>query len=62
MKEKPTRYFCNLESRNFSNEIIQKVVKDDGNTINQTDILIEVIFFIKSYMVVKIIYLDKIWK
>lgn len=61
--EKPAKYFCNLESRNYSNKIIPKVVKDDGNTvINQEDILIEVKNFIKTYMVVKIIYLDKIWK
>ena len=47
--EKPTKYFCNLESRNYSNKIIPKVVKDDGNTvINQEDILIEVKIFYKN--------------
>ena len=47
--EKPTKYFCNLESRNYSNKIIPKVVKDDGNTvINQEDILIEVKNFYKN--------------
>lgn len=47
--EKPTKYFCNLESRNYSNKIIPKVVKDYGNTvINQEDILIEVKKFYKN--------------
>lgn len=47
--EKPTRYFCNLESRNYVNKIIPKVVKEDGSTITkQEDILNEVRNFYKQ--------------
>ena len=31
--EKPTRYFCSLESRNYVNKTIPKVQKENGNTI-----------------------------
>ena len=41
--EKPTKYFCNLESRNYINKTITKIEKDNGQTITkQEDILIEV--------------------
>lgn len=41
--EKPTKYFCNLESRNHINKTIFKVTKDNGDTINkQEEILKEV--------------------
>ena len=47
--EKPTRYFCSLESRNYVNKIIPKVVKDDGSAITkQEDILNEVKNFYKK--------------
>ena len=47
--EKPTKYFCSLESRNYVNKIIPKVVKEDGNHITkQEDILIEVKNFYKK--------------
>ena len=40
--EKPSTYFCGLESKNFTNEIIPKVEKEDGNIItNQKGILKE---------------------
>ena len=30
---KPTKYFCGLESKNFSSKIIPKIERDDGKTI-----------------------------
>ena len=33
--EKPTRYFCNMETRNFTSKIIPKLVKDNGETIQE---------------------------
>lgn len=47
--EKPTRYFCSLESRNYVNKIIPKVVKDDGSALTkQEDILDDVKNFYKK--------------
>ena len=47
--EKPTRYFCNLESRNYVNKVIPKVVKDDGTVVTkQKEILEEVKHFYKT--------------
>lgn len=41
--EKPTRYFCSLESRNYINKTIPKIKNEDGIIINkQEDILSEV--------------------
>ena len=41
--EKPTKYFCNLEKRNFTNKIIQRVEKDNGKVITtQHEILEEI--------------------
>ena len=41
--EKPTRYFCCLESRNYVNKTIPKIEKGDGSIIrNQQEILSEV--------------------
>lgn len=40
--EKPTRYFCSLESRNYVNKTIPKVEKEDGSLITkQEEILLE---------------------
>ena len=47
--EKPTKYFCSLESRNYVNKTIPKVVKDDDSIVhNQEEILIEVRIFYKD--------------
>lgn len=44
--EKPTNYFCGLESRNFMSKIIPKVEKENGEIITkQKDILNEVKYF-----------------
>lgn len=44
--EKPTKYFCSLESRNYVNKTIPRVLKDDGSVVNkQKDILQEVQHF-----------------
>lgn len=49
--EKPTKYFCGLESRNFTNKTIFKVKKDDGSILNkQEDILEEVKLFIPNFI------------
>ena len=31
--EKPSKYFCHLESRNFTNKLIPKIVECDGTVI-----------------------------
>lgn len=46
--EKPTRYFCGLESRNFMSKIIPKVQKDNEVITNQQDILHELKQFYKT--------------
>ena len=46
--EKPTKYFLNLENRNFTTKIIPKIVKENGEEIyNQDDILYEISNFYK---------------
>ena len=35
--EKPTKYFCNLESHNYINKIIPKIEKEDGTFIKDQD-------------------------
>lgn len=41
--EKPTKYFCTLESRNYTNKTIPKGLPDNGSFITkQEDILKEV--------------------
>ena len=38
--EKPSKYFCNLESRNYVNKQIPKLILNDGTSIiNQSEIL-----------------------
>ena len=47
--EKPTRYFCNLESRNYLNKTIKKIEVDGKGTIyEQKDILKEVQSFYQN--------------
>ena len=47
--EKPTNYFCNLESRNYINKTITKIEKQNGQTITkQEDILNEVKLFYEN--------------
>jgi hypothetical protein len=31
--EKPTKYFCGLESKNYTSKIIPKVEKDNGDIV-----------------------------
>jgi hypothetical protein len=31
--EKPTKYFCGLESKNYTSKIIPKVEKDNGEIV-----------------------------
>ena len=35
--EKPSKYFCNLESHNYVNKIIPKIEKEDGTFIKDQD-------------------------
>lgn len=44
--EKPTKYFCSLESRNYINKIIPCVCKEDGTIINKQD---EILQEVKSF-------------
>ena len=37
--EKPTRYFCNLEKRNYTNKVIHKLKHKDRVITNQQEIL-----------------------
>ncbi|PJE77965.1 hypothetical protein CI610_03104 [invertebrate metagenome] len=38
--EKPTKYFCNLEKRNYVNKNITKIIQGDGKIINDQDDLL----------------------
>ena len=50
--EKPTKYFCNLESRNSVNKAVPKNVKEDGTIINkQEDILKEIQSFYSNFCI-----------
>ena len=47
--EKPTKYFCGLESRNFTSKIIPRVEKDNGEIVtDQNDILKEAKVFYET--------------
>ena len=47
--EKPTKYFCSLEKRNFINKTVTRIVKDDGNEVTeQSEILKEIRTFYKN--------------
>jgi hypothetical protein len=47
--EKPTKYFCHLESRNFLNKTIKKIeTQDNGIIYNQSDILKEIKHFYEN--------------
>ena len=46
--EKPTKYFCSLESRNYINKTIPKVIKDDGNIISKQDEMLNEIYLFYS--------------
>ena len=39
--EKPSKYFCHLESRNFTNKLIPKVEEDNGNVILDQQSILE---------------------
>ena len=40
--EKPTKYFCNMESRNYYSKLISKIVLNDGRIVtDQKEILTE---------------------
>ena len=36
--EKPTKYFLQLENRNYTNKVINKLVDENGNEFNDTKI------------------------
>ena len=41
--EKPTKYFCHLEKRNYTNKTVTKLINNEGETINsQLEILTEI--------------------
>ena len=47
--EKPSKFFCNLEAKNFSNKIIPKIIKENGKILNkQQDIMKEVKSFYEN--------------
>ena len=47
--EKPTKYFCNLEKRNYINKNITKIIRNDGiEIIDQKEILHEIQYFYKD--------------
>lgn len=39
--EKPTEYFCNLEKRNYTSKIIQRIETEDGETITKQEEILE---------------------
>ena len=47
--EKETKYFCNLEKRNFVSKCMNSLIKDKGSTINvQSELLQETMNFYKT--------------
>ena len=47
--EKSTKYFCGLESKNYTSKIIPKVEKDNGEIVtDQKEILKEVQYFYEN--------------
>ena len=47
--EKPTKYFCNMESRNFTSKLISRIELDNGKVItDQTQILEETKLFYQN--------------
>ena len=50
--EKATRYFCNLEKRNFVSKYMNSLIKENGSTTNiQSELLQETMnFYKKLYM------------
>ena len=47
--EKPSKYFCHLEKRNYLNKTVTKLLKNDGKEItNQIDILHEIEHFYRK--------------
>ena len=47
--EKPSKYFCSLESRNYLNKTIRKIELEDAQTIfNQSDILQNIKLFYET--------------
>ena len=47
--EKPTKYLCGLESKNYTSKIIPKVEKDNGEIVtDQKEILKEVQYFFEN--------------
>ena len=52
--EKPTKYFCGLESKNYTSKIIPKVEKDNGEIVtDQKEILKEVQYFYENCTKIK---------
>ena len=49
--EKPSKYFCNLETHNFEKKIIPKLEKEDGSIIKDQDKILEEakLFYKTSY-------------
>ena len=59
--EKPSKYFCNLESHNYLSKIIPKIEMPDGKVINnQTEILTEAKHFFENLYTSKDDKLDDI--
>ena len=52
--EKPTKYFCNLESQNSINKTIKRVDTDEQNIIHEQ---FEILKHVKSFY--ETLYLDK---
>ncbi|MCG7879938.1 MAG: hypothetical protein N0C90_26975 [Candidatus Thiodiazotropha endolucinida] len=49
--EKTTKYFCNLEKRNFVSKCMNSLINESGVKINdQKDILQETLLFSKNYI------------
>ena len=55
--EKPTKYFFNLEKRNFNYKTVQAVKRSDGNTAtNKEDILEEIEIFYKNLYTSSVVF------
>ena len=46
--ENPTKYFCNMESRNYYSKLISRIQLNNGVTIMEKQIIIETKYFTKN--------------
>ena len=54
--EKMTKYFCNMESRNFTSKCMNSLITDNGILLKeQSELLTETMLFIKDFILKEIL-------